>query len=260
MPHRQGWSGEPRELARRGWVNSQLPISDLEKVTELRRRGCGRAKSSAELRWPCPGAALQKTSVRVHSDTWDVKPAGVLPALQLGASRRAAPWPWGGFWGAASPHSWQLGAPIASRCQAAREELIAARGHPKVSKNEEIKPRQCLTQDLEALAGNWPRTKLPGGRPGAQGGGERRNLQLRGPGTRWGSSARAGTGAAPAAPTSSLEGCGFPNRCINYSEASGIQRAHLRAAALLQGCALRKTKSSPACSSAPRFPERTRSC
>lgn len=40
MPHRQGWSGEPRELARRGWVNSQLPISDLEKVTELRRRGC----------------------------------------------------------------------------------------------------------------------------------------------------------------------------------------------------------------------------
>lgn len=72
-------------------MNSRLPISDLEKVTELRRRGCGRASSSAELRWPCPGAAFQKTSVRVHSDTWDVQRAGVLPALQLGGSGRAAP-------------------------------------------------------------------------------------------------------------------------------------------------------------------------
>lgn len=84
-------------------MNSQLPISDLEKVTKPCRRGCGRAKSSAELCWPCPGAALQKTSVRVHSDTWDVKPAGVLPALQLGASRRAAPWPWGGGLGSCVP-------------------------------------------------------------------------------------------------------------------------------------------------------------
>lgn len=199
MPHRQGWSGEPRELARRGWVNSQLPISELEKVTELHRRGCGRACGSVELRWPCPGAALQKTSVRVHSDTWDVKPAGVLPALQLGVSRRAAPRPWGGFWGAASPHSWRLDTPSASRCQAAREELIAARGHPRISKNEEIKPRQRLMRDLEVLTRNWPRTNPRRARGQAGGAGRRRAQEpaaarprdaagIQREGWRWGSS------------------------------------------------------------------------
>lgn len=103
MPHRQGWSGEPRELARRGWVNSQLPISDLEKVTKPCRRGCGRAKSSAELRWPCPGAALQKTSVRVHSDTRDVQTSWRPACAAAGGEQESSPLALGGVLGSCVP-------------------------------------------------------------------------------------------------------------------------------------------------------------